>query len=444
MSKGSGSTESADLVRHWRLSVLVLFVGSVLVRLAYARWHGVSPAEDSVGYVMAAERLLHTPGTWLSQLAGNPSPMISIALLPAAAFGPGHLAEAFVVEQALFGGLISVGVCQLVARGWGYSAGLLAGVLAAIHPDFVFWTTYVLTDTLFLVTLLLVGIQLMRTSESRRPFRDGLLLAVCLLVVLLTRRAAFLLGLGVPVALWWLLRHDRRRAIAAGLGVLAPFMAGFLVLATLNLASQGVVLTAWQIDAAWSALWAPIWIGTQWNEVGRATTGVDIHYPPNFATMTTAEQAVMYHEQALAFVSQHPGQYLLLAVRKALVFWTPALPGWSLSHALFSVATLVPLYVLAWLGSRVRPSQPAAQTFAVLVLVAFTLTSMLTFVDYDQRYRLPASLGIVIFAGVGVHWALARLAGRFGSPPLLLFAGARTGEPAVLHMDRLHSHDRSD
>ena len=85
------------------------------------------------------------------------------------------------------------------------------------------------------------------------------------------------------------------------------------------------------------------------------------------------------------------------------------LPEYSLAHAIGSGAYFGAFYVLAVLGLvRVR-RYDALTTLCLASALLFTLISVVTIVDYDQRYRLPAELFLVPLAGLGLSWLLSRV-----------------------------------
>jgi hypothetical protein len=84
------------------------------------------------------------------------------------------------------------------------------------------------------------------------------------------------------------------------------------------------------------------------------------------------------------------------------------LPEYSLLHAVASSLYFLPFYALALAGFVLARRNTSFVGLASLSVAMFTLTSVITIVDYDQRYRLPAELMLVPFAGVGLAWILER------------------------------------
>jgi hypothetical protein len=398
----------------WRLGLVGLFVGAALVRLVYVAIVGQGVAEDSGGYLRRARTLATTPDVWLQQIGADQAPLLSILLAPLSLAWPGHVAAAFLVAQAALGGVIAVAVAVLTRWGWGMGAGVWAGVAAALLPEFVFWSAYVLSDIVYVAALAVCGLQFARACSGAHPFRDGCVTAILFIAVVALRRAGLLFGVAIPIALWAALWAWPAARWRASLGFLLPLATGVGALLARNWLAAGEPLPeAQRLALGWS-IWLPVWAGLQWTEAGRMTAGVDLQLPAGLRTMSGVALEQMLREETLRAVFERPGEIAALAARKAVVLWSPVLPGWSPRHALISGLSLVPLYAAALLGAWTQPVRPGPRAFAMVTILVPTVTSMVTFVDFDQRYRLPALLGVLVFAGAG----LDRVAGWRGAARL--------------------------
>jgi hypothetical protein len=163
-----------------------------------------------------------------------------------------------------------------------------------------------------------------------------------------------------------------------------------------------------------SNAWELIWMGTQWNEVGRATGGIDVIFPPGYASWTADERITYTRESALASIRSDPGGYASLTIRKLLWLWLPAYPEWSLPHKVGAGSYFAALYALGVAGLVRNTRSPFALTLAALVL-GVSVTTMLTIVDYDARYRMPGELCLIPLAASALMLAGARLAAVRGA-----------------------------
>ena len=295
---------------------------------------------------------------------------------------------AFVLQIAIVS-LIAPVVGVATGRHFGRTAGILAALVAALEPNFIFWSTYLLTDSL---AIFFFALALERTSSAMKSgsLQAAFAAGIALGLRWLTRAAYSLVA--VAIAVFSALVPDRRiaRGVLRGLGLL-------LVLAVPT--GRNLIVTGEPIlyrTTPWQGLWA----GTMWNETGRGTIGVDIHFPDGFSTLPLVDQEAFAREAAQRFIADSPSRFALLTMKKVLWFWLPAYPEWSLFHRLWSWAYFLVFYGLAVVGLiRVRRS-PFGWLLVVSVL-GLLIPVALTIVDYDGRYRLPAELCLVPLAAAG-------------------------------------------
>jgi hypothetical protein len=144
--------------------------------------------------------------------------------------------------------------------------------------------------------------------------------------------------------------------------------------------------------------WQGLYISLQWNETSRGTYGRDIQLPP---WEDIRDGTVFYRTQSLAWIASDPGYLPSQVGRKLRTFWSPTLPEYSFSHQVMAglyFAAFFSASVIGLLKSRGTP----LLTLTLLGVSAFTLASVLTLVDYDLRYRLPAELLLVPSVAVGL------------------------------------------
>ena len=386
--------------KAYRLTLGAIFGLAVLVRLATLAVLGPKLAIDSQSYlVQGAEILRQGPLSFLS-FAAEQSPLYSLLFSVCVAVAGPNAGWAVGVVQAFLGGFTALLLASFTTRATGNRvAGVLAGLIAAVHVTFVFWSRYVLTDTLLL--LLLAGLMwvLLALTATRRPLMYGLITSALLLLLVLTRRTN-VLAAGVLLVLAVVLGRKRRPALA---GLIVPVVLGLAVLASGAMrARTGSAL----LDRGGAYAWQAIYMGLQWNEQGRGTVGVDVRLSE---IPDDAERGAFYRDESLTWIRSDPAYFAAQAARKFKVLWLPYLPEDSTIHRMISALYLLPLYALGvwgWLRSRAMPAFLAITTVGIAV---FTLVCLVTFVDYDQRYRLPAELFLIPLSAVGLERALAWL-----------------------------------
>jgi hypothetical protein len=182
------------------------------------------------------------------------------------------------------------------------------------------------------------------------------------------------------------------------LGVLVPIVVVGGVLVPL----EGTHIADWARSAVENGLLE--------TDAGRATSGVDldVNPPPIVESLPASEREEFVIDGTFVFSEHHPEFIAAQTLRKLGLFWTPVLPEYSPAHAVTSSLFFVSFYVLGCIGFvRIRHMGPLMILCASSV-VLFTLTSLVTIVDYDQRYRLPAELFLIPVAGVGLSWLIGK------------------------------------
>jgi 4-amino-4-deoxy-L-arabinose transferase-like glycosyltransferase len=389
--------------RLYGRALAAVFSIGVVVRLTALAVLGPRLGVDSQSYLLQGTEILRQGPLSFLSFAAEQSPLYSLLFSLCAAVAGPNAGWAVGVVQALLGGLTALLLASFTTRATGNRlAGILAGAIAAVHITFVFWSVYVLTDTLLLFLLAVAMWCLLTLAVTRHPFVDGLVTSLVLLLLVLTRRTnvlasgAFLVVAGVLV---------RKRRLAL-IGLVLPVALGLAVLVSGGLRSRAGGGLA---DRAGAYAWQAIYMGLQWTEEGRATEGVDVH----LSTIgDDAERGAFYRDQSLDWIRGDPGYFFAQAARKFKVLWSPFLPEDSTGHKLINAIYLVPLYALGIVGwVTARRNLPFIFITSVGIGV-FTLLCLITFVDYDQRYRLPAELFLIPLSGVG----LTRVLSWFGSP----------------------------
>lgn len=371
-------------------AVFVLALGARLLRLLQT---GPITGGDSATYEAIALAMQQDPLRWLE--IATAIPPIYPLFLALVGSGPSGM-----VIQAVVGAATAPILGRAATPHFGAAAGLLTAVLVAIAPSLLFWSPYVLTETIAFALLagaLYVSSACLRSSSIRARAALGTLLAANYLA-----RGAFLLPV-VAMAISGIVSVRRRWLLATLAVVLSA------ALAISPFALRNTAIGAGPTPGG-GQVWTLLWAGTQWNEIGRGTAGVDLLYPEGFHKLAPSEQTRTLREAFLTSVREQPVEYFGRLGRKMVWFWLPAYPEWSRIHQLVWAAFLVPLYALSLVGVYMARRSPWTWTL-VGVVAAVAITATLTIVDYDARYRAPAELALIPLASV----ALARVARSRGT-----------------------------
>ena len=230
-------------------------------------------------------------------------------------------------------------------------AGLVAGFTHIVLWDAFRWSAYILTDTtyMFLLTLV-VGLVL----GSKKMWPVAIIPTVLLLHLTRPTGLIFLFLL----AGWGLYRL---KSIPFAVGVLAISLVPLMTTLT-HTGMPGSSLSS-----------------------------------PEFAFEHASTVIQDGRQAASGYISAIPA--------KVVALYAPFQSGFSGAHLIVNMV-LWPIYVFALVGSVTDFRNRAVQV-AMLGILGFTMFHALTWVDYDQRYRAPALILLLIPAAAGFdRWAL--------------------------------------
>jgi len=404
---------------------LTLFAVALVLRVAYA-WlvHGpaATPSSDSVTYDTIAWNLARGMGF---QLAGTGSPYPTAFVPPALPWavsllyrGVGHSFFAAVMLMCVFGALVPPLLRQLGRAMIGPAVGMWAGWLAAVHPLLVFFSGYVMTESLFSVTLLLALLSSVAWIKQPRPgraFWSGALWGAASL----TRPTA--LPLALVVALWaWgplglaLAPGERRRHV---------------VLLLLGLA---LTVAPWTLrNAAALHAFVPLTTGggrslldannpVVWDDDARRGGAIAVLTTEPWATrfrgLSEVEVDRRAGREAAAFLGTRVADWPRNALAKFARYWrwtalTPTTGTWASGSAgmagrLQRLDPLLPWSILffplaAW--GVVRTLRGTRRHFQLLPLWIVAASTLGTLVYWGAlRLRVPIEPLVTLYAAVGI------------------------------------------
>lgn len=269
----------------------------------------------------------------------------------------------------------------------------IAGLAAAVYPHLVFWTGYVLTETLYvflLVAAIASAIAVLRQGDPTTRF--GTLSGAVFGAAALVRPIA--LGLGILLVAMGLALRSYRKPALFGLAALTLVMAPWVVRNVTVLGSP--VITSTESGYV-------LWQGNSPDATGGTRGYVDhldftpLHLPEE---MTEVERDAEYRRGALEWMSDNPEDVAALAPKKLWNMWRPVYEGASLFNILVTSMTYIPLVVLSILGLyRVR-----RHPIGILLITAVSYHLVVHgLVTGMIRFRLPVeALLLIAVAGLAV------------------------------------------
>lgn len=359
-------------------------------------------AADSALYRALAESLVHGNYALESGPTAYVTPGYPAFLALLSVVGSSTLAVG--MAQSVVGALSAVLAGDIARRLGGIPAAWAAGLFAALYPHLVFWTGYVLTETLYTGMVLLLLWMLARLVDSNLPrwtlgLSTGVVAAAAALVRPVVFGFALVIAGAASVAPRW------RRLGLAGIAGLLLVMGPWTVRNALVLGAPVVTSTESGVV---------LWQGNSPGATGGSrgyVDGLDFDPLPQLDHLPEADRDAVYRREALAWMAEHPGRVAALAPRKTWNMWRPTYEGASRLNSLVTWATYPALLVAAALGlwrtRRISVGRLLWVFLAYHLVVHALITGMI-------RFRVPIEAVLTIPAGVALAAALAALRSRVG------------------------------
>ena len=104
-----------------------------------------------------------------------------------------------------------------------------------------------------------------------------------------------------------------------------------------------------------------------------------------------------------SFISHHFSEFARLAFQKCIAFFGLTRTYFSFRHNLLLIAKFYPLYIFACVGiPKVYRSSREFFLFSMVLIATFTLSVMVTCVDWHNRFIMPIMPFILLFSAVGI------------------------------------------
>ncbi|MFN8586980.1 MAG: glycosyltransferase family 39 protein [Candidatus Eisenbacteria bacterium] len=403
----------------------LLFAVAFVLRAAYT-WFAMgpdaTPFSDSASYHAVAVNLARGAGFALNGATGPyptafvPPVLPFVTSLLYRVAGPNFFAA--LLLMCVFGALVPVTLAELTRRSFGPGPARWAGWLAAFDPLLVFFSGYLLTETLFCFTLLVATFA---TTEWLKTPRGGRALGAGVLwgVAALTRPTALPLPLLVAAWAWQPLGistngRERARQLALLLLGVALCVGPWTLRNGAKLGAFVPVTTGGGrslLDANNPIVWDDP------AQRGGATSVYGLSpYAERFAGRTEVEVDRLSGAMAREFLSERRAQWPRMALAKLGRFWRLSAEGggtgaWSSDGSLVSrlrglfdplLAWSLLTWPLAAYGAWVSLRGPRAR-FLSLPLWFVLAFSLGTIVYWGSlRLRVPVQPLLALYAAAGL------------------------------------------
>jgi 4-amino-4-deoxy-L-arabinose transferase-like glycosyltransferase len=335
---------------------------------------GIRPAGDTDRYLGAAEVLLSgnlpTGGKAMSYLAYDS--FVAIIL------GLGWGQTGVIIVQIIFSGIAAYTLYLLGTHLYDWRAGFVAAFLFVGFPDLQKWNFYILTESLFISTLILSCYVILARTGWQRIVYGGLLV----LLASLLRPNGFIVPLALSLSVLVYLWMNGKRHLVIGIAVMS--------LIALSLAS--------------------IWIGGMLSKehiLNHYIEGTIIwgHADSAISMPGQIPECVFVKGNAIyeigCFALAKPWYFLKLVAMKLFYFFLLARPYYSSPHNLLIILFLLPVYALAIISCYRTSKQFVKWAFPAMIIFSQLLVVSFTFADWDSRHLLVVLPLIILFASGG-------------------------------------------
>jgi 4-amino-4-deoxy-L-arabinose transferase-like glycosyltransferase len=336
------------------------------------------------------------------------------------------------VASAIVGCVAIVLVALIARRLSGPVAGVIAAVLAAIHPMLWINDIMLMSEALYAPLVLLTVIAAYRFIDEPTNGRAALL-GLSISVAALTRaEAAFLFGFMVLPIIFWVIKAGWGRRFtllavcwAVGLAALAPWLGYNLARfeePVLMTSATGAVLMAGSCDTAWEGdslgYWALCFDQRElWDDLEAAYPGATLD-PPDQVIYDESVIDAWNREQATEYITDNADRLPVVVAARI----GRALEVYQVRHTLdlnwriegrgklpstiglYLYYVLVPLTLLGLIDLRRRRISltPLLSLWGAVLLAVATTFGV-------TRYRLPVDLAMIIAGAIGIAWLVARI-----------------------------------
>lgn len=380
-----------------RALLVICFCGLVL-RLGLIIFSGGELRfPDEFRFLEEAQSLLAGNGLQFDGRYGHDMPLTAILIA-----GVLYLSGGSLLAVKVFFAVISTMTIYVIAR-LAYvlseenTAALIAGVGAAIYPFFIFYSSLLLSETIFIFFLMLYFLSILKSDQA--PRTQGFLAGLSHL----TRPT---LVYFLPVIWVWqmVFRRIKIRQLAAGIVVFLIVLSPWVVrnyyqfdTFVLNTVSSGHVL--WEGNNPWNTTGG---VSGTFSDQDSWLDGI-----PN--GLTELEEDEWKKHQAFKFIKENPKRFLENGVKKGMRFWSlwPNAPEYQHWHyKVVSILSFGSVLVLSVLGcillTKIR------REVGLIVLFVCYMTALQVVILGSIRYRLPLEplmivIGSVYLASIGRH-----------------------------------------
>lgn len=391
--------------------VLVIFLAALLLRVLYVftldnihiglwddeGWEIAKNLSEGRGYSMS----YHINGLLSFRPPVFPLFLYSIFVV----FGQNLLIVR--IFLALFGAAIPLVIFFLGKKIFNFKAGVIAMIISAFYPVFVYWSGYIGPETLAVLCLVLAILFLIQTENS--PIYYAILTGICIGIFSLTRSVGH--GL-LPLFLMWLAVTSKKKKQA--------LLAGGIILVTFGLVVSPWVIRNYKVHHRFvlaSSEGGITFYSANNPDVLTKGRG-DFYVPDGIAqeamNFSEVDGDRYFYKKGLDFVRAHPQVYFRLVFERIVSFWRPypnitgAQDSYGPIHVALMLLTDTPIIFLGlWGLFLLYRKEKKYALLVMLIFFYFTMTSAL--IRSCVRYRALIMPYLIILVSYWVYSLYKRI-----------------------------------
>lgn len=352
-----------------------IFLVALTIRLFHLHFFGLKISSDSTYYLKGAEILLHNNFNFFILLEKGYPTYYWVYPAFLALFQNNLLYVA--IAQSLLQSIACILLFLIAKRLYGRLVGFFAGLGYAFLWEVFQWDIYILTDSLFLFTIILSCYLALISLEKKQYFYwAAFLLSVCF--ILLLRPTSF------------------------------PFLAALLILFTWKISLRYKIFGVFVLLGILCIILAVVFSHDAGSRLG--ISGYLHYFASLFENGVLVRDRIEFKLEVVwtsGLSLLNIFTFLKIFVSKLILFWSPFAVGFSLAHKIFNFLTFIPLIILGIIGMYYsaaikKPLNSRFLFFLFSLIIIFWFFQALTEIDYDWRYRLPVLPFLLIFASYGL------------------------------------------
>jgi 4-amino-4-deoxy-L-arabinose transferase-like glycosyltransferase len=392
--------------------IVFIFLGAFLIRLGVLFLLGDTPRGDAADYENIALNIINGKGfvsTRMGLYSYRP-PLYPLFLAGIfSVFKHSYFIVAFI--QAIISSITCVIVFYIGKSIFDEKNGLISSVILALYPTLIFYSTQLLSETLFIFILSLSIYVFFKENDNYGQNYKWILLGILLGLGSLCRPVIFpFLIFLIPFCFLNAGGNLRKWILVSCFTLLTIFP---WTIRNYYVHEKFVLLTTYG--------GANLWMGNYSGATGYIGQPKNINELVRQEGIPETKKDKEFYRKGLNFIIENPSDFFLLSVKKFFLFWNPLVEDHSgpryikdknidyKSIIAISYSCLILLGIIGFFTI----SDVWKKTGLLLTLVMyFSMVSMIFYVSL--RYRQPIIPVLSLFAGKGLRFSLSLINRKMG------------------------------